>query len=160
MALRCFVSIPVGIVFFLAAFPPTLFATQAHGEPEGIVVHQMGHLFFMVAMAVFAYWLRQRRTLTRGGWRYIMLFALLLVIWNANVMLLHYLDEQSGLILAVKDGFWHITIDSLNGSDVLSVLYYLGKMDHLLGVPALVFLYLGLRRLLVTVESQTSGERR
>jgi hypothetical protein len=157
---RSMLSITVWMFLILAGLPVNLFATQAHGEPEGIVVHQLGHLFFMIAMAVFAYWLRERRILIHAAWRYIMLFAFFLVVWNANVMVLHYLDEQRGLIVAVKDGPWQITIESLNGSTFLPVAYYLGKMDHLLGVPALFFLYLGLRRLLVTVESQNSGEPR
>jgi len=42
--------------FFLSTFtwviidPDIVLATQTHGTPEGIYVHQMAHLFFILSM--------------------------------------------------------------------------------------------------------------
>lgn len=35
-------------------------ATQDHGGPEGIYVHQMSHIFFAFSLCVLIYWLRHR----------------------------------------------------------------------------------------------------
>ena len=135
------------------ALPADLFATQAHGGAEGIVGHQLGHVFFLVSMGAFAYWLREGAILKDRAWNYIMCFAFLLVLWNLDVILLHYLDEQSDLIRTSKTGPWSIMVISRNDSPALALGYYLGKMDHLLCVPALFFLYLGLKRILGILES-------
>jgi len=138
--------------------PGELFAIQAHGGYEGIVVHQMGHIFFFVSMGAFVYWLREGRILGHPGWQYIMLFALLMGAWNLDVLLMHYLDEQGHLIEVTKTGPWTMMIKSATGSDVLPMVYYLGKLDHLLCVPALLFLYLGLKRIKSSLESGNSGK--
>ena len=57
-----------------------------------------------------------------------------------------------------KVGFWRIHIDSLPGHFGLALLYYLLKLDHLLCVPAMYFLYRGLRRLLAEAEAESAGE--
>ena len=42
----------------------------------------------------------------------------------------------------------HIQITTAPGYDWLALVYYLAKLDHLLCVPALFMLFMGLRRLL------------
>jgi hypothetical protein len=140
----------VWIAIFISS--SNLWATQAHGGAEGIVVHQLGHLFFVVSMGMFVYWLGKGRILSYPGWRYIMLFAVLLVVWNLDVVIMHFLDEQMGMLRMVKTGPWTVRIDAENGSRGLALFYYLGKMDHLLCVPALFFLYLGLKNLLSSLD--------
>jgi hypothetical protein len=147
-ALFCLLSVLV---------PDELLAIQSHGESEGIVVHQMGHFFFFVSMGAFIYWLREGRLVGHAGWRYIMLFAMFMGVWNLDVLLMHYLDEQGRLIEVTKTGPWTVMITNVTGSDMLSMIYYLGKLDHLLCVPALFFLYLGLKRIKGSLESNSSG---
>jgi len=141
-----------------ALVPDEIFAIQAHGGNEGIVVHQMGHIFFFVSMGAFVYWLREGRILGHAGWKYIMMFALFMGTWNLDVLLMHYLDEQGRLIEVTKTGSWSVMIKNVTGSDVLSMVYYLGKLDHLLCVPALFFLYMGLKRIKGSLESGHSGK--
>ena len=50
---------------------------------------------------------------------------------------------------------WEINITARNHSKGLVWLYYFVKLDHLLCVPALLFLYFGLKRLLKKTESPT-----
>ena len=54
---------------------------------------------------------------------------------------------------------WTIQITDTFGSDLLKVLYYVAKLDHLLCVPAIVFLYLGLKRLLETKVSDPAWQK-
>ena len=136
---------PTALILLLAE--PAL-ATQAHGTPEGLYAHQLGHLFFIVSMGVLIVWLRERQLVQAAGWRYIQYSALFFILWNVDAFFVHLVDEQIALIETQRIGVWDIKITSNSGSRFLIWLYYVAKLDHLLCVPALLFLYFGLRRLL------------
>ncbi len=143
-------------VFFCLGWciaPDNLFAIQAHGGNEGVVVHQLSHVFFLVSMGTFIYWLREGRISDHTGWRLIIWFALLMGLWNLDVILMHFLDEQSRWIEINTDSPWTVTITGKTGSPLLPIVYYLGKLDHLICVPAMFFLYLGLKRIRDSLES-------
>ena len=135
------------LLLLAAVLPDAALATQTHGEPEGLYVHQFAHLFFLVAMLMLAYWLNLRNLVRFYGWRYIQISAFLFVLWNFDAMLVHFLDEQTQILSIVQTGKWHINIETVSHYQWVSYMYYLAKLDHLLSVPALMFLYLGLRRL-------------
>jgi hypothetical protein len=143
-----FVSASVTVVFFSLFFSvvPAL-ATQTHGQPEGLYVHQFGHLFFIFSMGVLEFWLRSRNLTREPGWLYIQFAAVLLLLWNMDAFLVHFLDEQTALLHIEKIDPWHLKITSPAGYTSIAILYYLGKMDHLLCVPAMFCLLLGLKRL-------------
>ena len=132
-------------IFFFTAFwwiffnPDIVLATQTHGGPEGVYAHQIAHLFYALSMGFFIHWLRERKLVEESGWRFIQYAAFFLILWNLDAFLVHFL-EQTGLR--------SIQINAQNGNNGLETLYYLAKLDHLLCVPALFFLYLGLKRLL------------
>ena len=44
-------------------------------------------------------------------------------------------------------------VESIQGQDSLPILYYLLKLDHLLCVPAMFFLYYGLKTILKNTTS-------
>jgi hypothetical protein len=147
-------SINTRFFFFLTAFwcilfnPNVVLATQTHGGPEGIYAHQIAHLFYIVSMGFFIHWLRERRLVEQSGWRFIQYAAFFLILWNLDAFLVHLLDQIEG---------WSIQLNAQNGSDGLRELYYFAKLDHLLCVPALFFLYLGLKRLLRASRSKSVG---
>lgn len=130
----------------LLSVPRTVLATQAHGAPEGIYAHQLAHLFFMFSMVIFIYWLRQRKLVVNPGWRYIQYAAFFLILWNFNVLVVHFLDEQVMMVTVEKINDWQIQVRSPIGW-WLELVYYIAKMDHLLCVPALVLLLFGLKKL-------------
>lgn len=123
-------------------------ATQVHGGPEGLYVHQIAHFFFMFSMAILIYWLRERRLVQEKGWRFVQYAAFFFMLWNADAMIVHYLDGRNDLFEMINVGDWRGRIQIVEESGGLAFLYYLVKMDHLLSVPAAVFLYVGLRELL------------
>jgi hypothetical protein len=51
------------------------------------------------------------------------------------------------IIQVQRIGLWEIRLTDLYNSNTLKILYYFAKLDHLLCVPAIIFLYLGLKRL-------------
>lgn len=133
------------------------FATQAHSAPEGLYAHQLAHVFFIVSMGVLIYWLRARKLVQLVGWRYIQYAALFFILWNLDAFMVHLLDEQLAVIETQRIDLWNISITARNHSKGLMWLYYFIKLDHLLCVPALLFLYFGLRRLLTETETKTPG---
>ena len=138
----------VGFIFMmLLAGATPVWATQTHGEPEGLFVHQVAHLFFIFSMGLLIYWLRQRNLVKLKAWRYIQYSALLFILWNIDTFCVHLLDEQVDLIRIQRLDDWHLQIDTAARYRYLSFIYYIAKLDHLLCVPALLCLYLGLKRL-------------
>jgi hypothetical protein len=134
-------------------------ATQVHPPEEGLVAHQLGHVVFIVSMGVLIYWLRERKLTRHPGWRYIQYSALFFVLWNADAIVVHYLDGRKDLFEVIDAGRWHRWIQTASEPDWYTLLYYLGKMDHLLCLPAMIFLYLGLRRLAMEGEAGAWGRQ-
>lgn len=144
MKQKTLISAVFAAAFFSAV--PAL-ATQTHGQPEGLYVHQFGYLFFIFSMGVLEFWLRSRNLTKEPGWLYIQFAAILLLLWNMDAFLVHFLEEQTALLHIEKIDPWHIKITPASGYTSFAILYYLGKMDHLLCVPAMFYLLLGLKRL-------------
>jgi len=137
--------------------PFAALAVQEHGAPEGIYSHQGAHLFFIASMVLLVYWLRQRRLVREAGWRYIQYAALFFILWNIDAFTVHFLDEQSGLIDTAMAAPGKIKIEAEENLTALAWFYYIAKLDHLLCVPAMVFLYAGLRRLLKDARQRHTG---
>ncbi|MGD8834598.1 MAG: hypothetical protein PVJ19_06640 [Desulfobacteraceae bacterium] len=81
------------------------------------------------------------------GWRYIQYAALFFIAWNLDAFFSHWLLEQSGFISVENIRGVQMRITPAKGHHWLAEIYYLTKFDHLLCVPAMLFLLLGLRRL-------------
>lgn len=138
-----FISL-AGALLLLLAIPYPAMAIQPHGDPEGIVVHQFSHIFFIFSMAILIYWLRNRQLSLQPGWREIKYAALFLALWSVMAFLGHMLDEQLGWIVTRRTDTWTMHVDSTRGGALLEWVYYIAKLDHLLCVPGLFFLYRGL----------------
>jgi len=138
-------------------WPASAWATQTHGGLEGLWVHQTAHLFFALSMGLLIFWLRKWRLTSSQGWRYIQFAALFFIAWNLDTIASHWLQEQSGLIEVRSVAPLQMQIVTAEGWHWLSKVFYLTKLDHLLCVPALVFLFLGFRRLLHTAFNPARG---
>ncbi|BBO68754.1 hypothetical protein DSCA_26840 [Desulfosarcina alkanivorans] len=148
----------VGAILFLVLFPAApAMATQGHAGIEGVWVHQFAHLFFLFSMMLLIYWLRQAGLVKRPGWRYIQYVALFFILWNADTLLVHFLDEQIRAVKVASLGRWQIHVSATGGREWLAALYYIAKLDHLLCVPAMVCLWLGLRHMLIEAPPAESG---
>ena len=152
---RCFQKTLLVLAIALVSEPAL--ATQAHSAPEGLYAHQLAHIFFIVSMGVLIYWLRERKLVQAVGWRYIQYAALFFILWNLDAFSVHLLEEQIAVIDVRRIDSWKLSITAANHSDTLIWLYYAAKLDHLLCVPAVFFLYFGLRRLLKETDDKTPG---
>jgi hypothetical protein len=138
-------------------WPVSAWATQTHGGLEGLWVHQMAHLFFALSMGLLIFWLRKWRLTVSQGWRFIQFAAFFFIAWNMGTMASHWLQEQSGLIEVRNVAPLQVQIVTDESLRWLGKVYYLTKLDHLLCVPALLFLFLGFRRLLHTTRDSDPG---
>ena len=138
----------LGVSGLIVIVPVQAAATQVHVHSEGLYVHQIAHLFFALAMAILLYWLRHRHLVKERGGRLIQLAALFFIIWNVDAFLVHILDDRSDLFRTIDAGTWHASIQFDRNVELLAVVYYLGKMDHLWCAPGMILLYFGLRSLL------------
>ena len=133
-------------------------ATQGHAGIEGVWVHQFAHIFLLFSMMLKIYRLRQAGLVKMPAWRYIQYAALFFILWNVDTLLVHFLDEQIQAVRVENIADWQIRVVAAGGRTWLSALYYLTKLDHLLCVPAMIFLMLGLRHMLKEVGPIESGK--
>jgi len=143
-----------GVIVALVLVSEPALATQAHNAPEGLYAHQLAHVFFIISMGVLIYWLRERKLVQTVGWRYIQYAALFFIFWNLDAFSVHLLEEELAVIDVQRINPWKISITAANHSMALTWFYYAVKLDHLLCVPALLFLYFGLRRLLKETDAK------
>jgi len=138
----------LAVCIWILITPSYAFATQGHGGIEGVYAHQLAHIFFIISMASLIYWLRERRLIQERGWQLIQYSAFFFILWNIDAFFVHFLDDQFKMIAVKRIGSWQIQLRDMYDNNTLKLLYYFAKLDHLLCVPALIFLYLGLKRLL------------
>jgi hypothetical protein len=136
--------------------PVSLWAFQSHPAPEGLYAHQLAHGFFIVAMGFLAYWLQFNRLAMQKGWRLIQSACLLFILWNVVAIAGHWVEERIPREVLQGDPDWTQRIDlSVN---TLNYAYYILKLDHLVCVPAMICLLLGVRALHKKVVSEEPFE--
>ncbi len=134
----------IAVLFCFFLFNPNIaWALQTHGAPEGLYVHQMAHVLFMGAL-VYLFWDIRRSSFHERGWAYLQLFCLMMFLWNfiaftghATHLHMEPTDFSSGDSYLQREMLFPLT--------PLKITNYFTKLDHLISVPALFFLYLSLR---------------
>ena len=142
-----------------ALCPDAALALQVHDAPgEGLYAHQMGHIYYVVALAFFFAYIR-RSDFNERSWRYLQAFCILLTAWN----LLSFAGHIAALHVAPAD----LVEFALNLDDRLlppytlaKWLYYLARLDNLLCVPALWCLYMAMRTFYQQVLADQASEAR
>nr|WP_319490482.1 hypothetical protein [uncultured Desulfobacter sp.] len=138
----------------ILALPDNLYALQFHSSSEGIITHQIGHMFFLFSMIVLMFIISGKGLTTHKGWRLIQLSAFFFILWNGCAIAAHFLDNQIYAVSIEQLAKGYARILSQNHSGLLGWTYYALKLDHLLCVPAMFFMYKGLSCL---VDEQKAG---
>ena len=137
-------------------FPLPAFALQTHIAPEGLYVHQIGHILFALAMLGFAVRIHGSQLYRKQCWKLMFAGAILFALWNCWAFCGHLL----GLLVPRSD----FLQDAGNLTSILllrssiDVLYYLFKFDHLLCIPALACIYFALRKMNNRCSTAKGGE--
>ena len=134
----------------LVLLPIGAHATQLHSGSEGVITHQMGHLFFLFSMIALIFTVTGKGLDKQPGWRCIQYSAFFFILWNLCALTTHFLDNQLNAIAIESISISKIMIITKNDSQILAWIYYILKLDHLLCVPAMLFLYRGLSKLVDT----------
>jgi hypothetical protein len=141
------------LIFFLLSFilwgwscPDPAFAYIPHWDPkEGFFVRQFSYLFFLFAMLFFFYELKQENLRQKPGFRFLALASGFFALWNLDCFVGQFAALNLGEPLVT--GPAGIFSRKLVMTDPGVWVYYLTKLDHLLIVPAFLFLYFGIRAL-------------
>ena len=142
----------LSLLFLL--LPDSAWALQSHGPPEGMYIHQMAHVFFFGSL-VYLYRDLSHSSIRERGWHYLRWFCLLMLIWNIVAFIGHAVTfSLSPEHIDQPGSYFHCRL--LGPMDATKILFYITRFDHLLVVPALFFLYLGLRTLYVQVEDEAT----
>jgi len=142
---------PVMAAAGLILLPLDVYATQLHASSEGIITHQVGHLFFLFSMVALIFTITGKGLDKQKGWRLIQYSAFFFILWNLDAVAAHFFDNQIHAVTIENLSFGKIRVITNNDSSVLAWFYYVLKLDHLLCVPGMLFLYKGLS---ILVEDQ------
>ena len=148
----------IGMVYSFFLIPENAWALQSHGAPEGLYVHQMAHIFVSLAMTYW-FWDIRRSSFAGKGWKYLQVFCVLMLAWNILAF--------TGHTVAINLNAEHISSAAgyLNSRIVGPItlqksIFYITKVDHFLLVPALFFLFIGVRSLYKDVLEEESREEK
>ncbi|MEG6550134.1 hypothetical protein V6C53_07860 [Desulfocurvibacter africanus] len=138
--------IPFALAAIIIAWPAPAWAVQPHGGPEGLYVHQLGHILFFAAVVKLWLLLRARFRAASRPWRRMRWSAALFALWNVVAFTSHFFEVQ--VATAVDRGQVPPVWSAPGDASLLSYLIYLSSLDNLILVPAMLYFYLGLRGLL------------
>lgn len=130
------------ILFYLVLCVSPAWAVQSHGGAEGLVSHEIGHILFIIGMAFLLFRIHLE-SLTGLSWRMFKYFLIFIILWNILTFSGHMMNEMVDTGKIIKSN-GH-TIGFLVESP-FDLLYYMTRLDHLLLVPAFIFLYISLGR--------------
>ncbi len=117
-------------------------AVQAHGGSEGLVVHQIGHLLFIIGMGHLTFRIYRGR-LQGQGWFEFKAFLWLIILWNILTLSGHWLNELISAEQFIQTNGKTIAFSITQATDVF---YYITRLDHMLLVPSFIFLLSALRK--------------
>jgi hypothetical protein len=140
-----FTALPAAAAILL--LPARAWAIQLHLTSEGIITHQMGHLFFLVSMVALIFTLSGKGLDKQKGWRLIQYSAFFFILWNLDAVFGHFLDNQIQVVKLENISFNRMRIVAHENSRILYWVYYVLKLDHLLAVPAMLLFFRGLSTL-------------
>lgn len=134
----------VGILFIamtaLLFFPGAALAVQHHGGMEGLVSHEIGHVLFMAGLIMFLVWIRGYH---EKGWPAFRSSLFLLLLWNVLTFSGHLLYEMQDGSGFIRDGGRTVAFHAGSAADLY---LYLTRFDHVLLLPAMIFLFIALRQ--------------
>ena len=146
------------LLAILAGCPDTAWALQSHGPPEGLYVHQMAHIHFVLALG-YLLWDIRRSSFTSRGWRYLQVFCVLMIAWNV----LAFTGHAMGVVLephhiSTVEGYFRSRL--VGPLTMGKIIFYITKLDHIVAVPALFFLFIAMRSFYRTVVKHAGEEKK
>lgn len=145
------------VLCFLSMGADNAMALQVHGPPEGLYVHQMAHLHYLIALVFFLWYIR-RAAFPGLGWRYLQLFCLFMGLWNILAFAGHFAATKVEVEALVQTSHY-LTTRLQSPFTANSLLFYLAKLDHLICAPALFCLFMAIRTFYRTAVAEQGRNR-
>lgn len=117
-------------------------AAQEHGSSEGMVVHQIGHVLFIIGMLYPLYRINLQKP-KEPGWNYFKGFLWAVCLWNLVAFVTHWLGDNISPDQYLREGG---AITGLRIDSATDLIYYLCMLEHLVLAPSLLLLLLALRQ--------------
>ena len=112
----------------------------------------LAHVFFFAALIFLLRVLKQKPLGKNPGWKYFKLAILFFLLWNTDTFIVHWLYIRLPDTAIIGNSLWD---HRLTGPFSLEKwIYYIGRFDHLLCVPAIFFLCCSLKRFCCEAESR------
>jgi hypothetical protein len=134
------------LLFLFLCQPGPAEATQGHGGWEGLASHLFAHIIFFSSLIYLGVRLFQGRQALHSGWKWIFSSAIIFAVWNVQTFFVHVYREY--LTPHAFTGMKYDLAVSFHAQSFPDLLYYLGRMDHFLLLPALLCLFYGIRFML------------
>jgi hypothetical protein len=126
--------------------PEPAFAYIPHWDPkEGFFIRQFSYLFFLFSMLFFFYELKAENLRRKPGFRFLALASGLFALWNLDCFVGQFVSLSLGAPVILESA--GIFSQKMVMTNPRVWVYYLTKLDHLLLVPAFLFLYFGIKAL-------------
>jgi hypothetical protein len=126
--------------------PESAFAYIPHWDPkEGFFIRQFSYLFFLFSMLFFFYELKAENLRHKPGFHFLALASGFFALWNLDCFVGQFVALGLGTPAILEPAGIYSQELVMSGPWVW--IYYLTKLDHLLLVPAFLFLYFGIRAL-------------
>lgn len=135
-------NLSAAVVFWVTSYARSAWAVQAHGGAEGLVSHEIGHILFVAGMIYMLFQIDRVRSRTTAWVRFLW-FLYVIILWNIVTLTGHFMHEyvRPEQIHKINGRIVAYTISGLSDA-----YFYLTRLDHLLLVPALLFLLMALKK--------------
>ncbi len=128
----------VAAAAILSATAVPAYAFQEHAAPEGLYIHQLGHILFALSMAGLWRGIKTSRLWTSRAWRLIAAGAMVLMIWNCTVFTGHLLSPNA--VQAIEGQGPAI-------SRWITTVWNITRVDNIICVAAMLCFLAGLKRI-------------
>ncbi len=139
--IRALAAPSIAIFLTLCGHAAPVWAAQEHGGVEGMVIHQLGHVLFVIGMLYPLYRINLQKP-QEPGWGCFKGFLWTICLWNVIAFFSHWLGEKISPEQYLTEG---VVITGLRIDSVTDAIFYLTKLEHLVLAPSLLFLLLALR---------------
>ncbi len=136
------------VIVVFTMLPSQCLAFQEHGAREGLYIHQLAHICFGSSMLWLFFMILRSSFWQKMWWKAIAMGALTLAFWNVMTFVGHFLGLSVGFSCASL-------LVSLNTTKFW--IWYLTKFDTVVSCIAMLFFYLGLRRLNRSLSMSETG---
>src|SRR5512139_2326676 len=146
-----------GIILGIVLQAVPVWAFVPHEYPA-VYTHQLGNVFYLIALSVVLWSILQNRLQKEKGWRYFFLSVVFFIVWDSAVVLSRVIESgwvEPSQTVGARTGWEYFTRQiQIEG---IEYLFYFGRFDFIILNLAMICFYLGLREFLEREEHKSQS---